>query len=163
LVMGTRCGDIDPSLPQFLVKQLGVSIDEVTKILNRKSGLLGISGVSFDMRTLVDASEAGNHQAQLAIEIFCYRLAKYIGALAITLGRIDALIFTGGIGENSPIIREKVLSRLALLNFTVEKQANAENGCNNKGIITQVDSSTAIVVKTDEQLAIAREVQRMTN
>ncbi len=161
LVMGTRCGDIDPSLHAYLCAQLGLSINEVTAILNKKSGLLGLSGTSFDMRTLEHDYHQGHQRAKLAIEIFCYRLAKTIGGLAMPLRKLDALIFTGGIGENSTFIRRKVLSWLHLLNVHLEVERNANHGATTQGIITSDESTVAMVIKTDEQLAIAQETQEV--
>ena len=104
LVMGTRSGDIDPSIHQFLSENLSYSEGDITNLLNKKSGLLGVSGVSNDMRELLEAIDEGNEQAKLAVDVFCYRLAKNIASLAVPLGRLDALIFTGGIGENGAAI-----------------------------------------------------------
>ena len=155
LVMGTRSGDIDPGLHAFLVGALQCSIDEVTNILNKKSGLLGISGISNDMRELCAAAEKGEKRAVLAIEIFCYRLAKSIAALAVPLGRVDALIFTGGIGENSPQVRAKVLDMLGILGFRLAPERNQNHGRATGGIITVDGATKAMVVPTDEEFLIA--------
>lgn len=161
LVMGTRCGDLDPSLHAYLCEQLGLSINELTETLNKKSGLLGLSGTSFDMRTLESESHQGHLRAILAIEIFSYRLAKTIAALAVPLKKLDALVFTGGIGENSTLIRRKVLSWLSLLNFQIDIDRNAAHGAESSGLITSDSSTAALVIKTDEQLAIARETEEV--
>ena len=159
LVMGTRSGDVDPSLHHFLCSQMNMSIDEVNNMLNKKSGLLGLSGLSNDMRTLEEAYHAGNKQAQLAINVFCYRLAKQIAALAVPLGHLDGLIFTGGIGENSVFIREQVLSKLQILGFKLDQAKNKDAGKSDNGLITSTDSTAAYVVQTDEEWMIAKDTQ----
>lgn len=158
LVMGTRSGDIDPGLMMHLIDRLGYDINQVNDLLNKQSGLLGISDLDSDMRNLEEAAENNNPQAKLAIEIFCYRLAKYIAAYAVTLGGIDALIFTGGIGENSTLIRAKTLSWLTALNFHLDEDLNATNG-DDKGCITTNNSATALVINTNEELMIARDAK----
>ena len=158
LVMGTRSGDIDPGLMMHLVDRLGYDINQVNDLLNKQSGLLGISDLDSDMRNLEEAAENNNPQAKLAIEIFCYRLAKYIAAYAVTLGGIDALIFTGGIGENSTLIRAKTLSWLTALNFHLDEKLNATNGDDN-GCITTNNSVKALVINTNEELMIARDTR----
>ena len=163
LMMGTRCGDIDPSLSAYLMKKLNCSIDELTAIYNKESGLLGVSQLSMDMRELHKAAASGNHHAKLAIDVFCYRLSKALGGLAIALGRVDGLIFTGGIGENDHIVREKVLQQLTLLGYQLESRQNQNHGKENKGIITQPNSPPALVIKTDEQLMIARQTLEQIN
>jgi acetate kinase len=157
LVMGTRSGDVDPSLHQHLADKLGLSLNEITKLLNKKSGLLGISGTASDMRTIEKNSAAGDKQATLALEIFCYRLAKYISALVVPLGKLDALIFTGGIGENSKLVREKTLGWLKFLNFSLDPKFNDTHGKENRGIITDTSSTIAMVILTNEELLIARD------
>lgn len=163
LVMGTRCGDIDPSIHEFLASELSLSIGEVTTLLNKKSGLLGISGLSNDMRTLCDAAEEGNERAQLAIDVFCYRLAKNICALAMPLGRLDALVFTGGIGENARLIRANVITSLQLLGFALDEERNADNGKQSKGVITKAGSPIAVVINTAEEWVIAQDTARLTS
>lgn len=157
LVMGTRSGDVDPSLHVHLADNLGYDIHKITTMLNKQSGLLGISGIASDMRTIESKAGEGNKRAILALEIFCYRLAKYIAALAVPLGRIDALIFTGGIGENSPIVREKTLAMLKFLGFKIDSKHNKINGKGNRGIITKNGSPLAMVVPTNEELLIAQD------
>ncbi|KPJ68061.1 MAG: acetate kinase [Coxiella sp. DG_40] len=157
LVMGTRSGDIDPSLHIHLVDKLGYDIHKVNTMLNKKSGLLGVSGISSDMRAVENAAKKGNKQAIIAIEIFCYRLAKYIGAYATILGRIDALIFTAGIGENSSYIRAKSIKWLKMLNFSLDSKLNGNHGKGNNGIITSINSNIAIVIPTNEELMIAKD------
>ena len=113
--MGTRSGDIDPSVFSFLANNAGMSIQQITDMLNKESGLLGISGLSNDCRTIEENAEKGHEGAVLALEIFSYRLAKYVAAMAVAAGGLDAVVFTGGIGENSSTIREKVLAYCAFL------------------------------------------------
>jgi acetate kinase len=161
LVMGTRCGDIDANILEFLSKNLGKSLLEITAILNRESGLLGLSGLSNDMRTLVAAAGEGHVRAGIAIEVFCYRLAKGLLGLAAGLDRIDAVVFTGGIGEHSAVVREKTLSHLKILGATLSADRNETHGHDSHGRITAAESRlTALVIPTDEELVIAREAAR---
>lgn len=157
LVMGTRSGDIDPSIHAYLADKLGYDIHKITNILNKESGLLGISGIDSDMRTIENEASAGNKRAILALEIFCYHLAKYIASLAVPLGRIDALIFTGGIGENSQTVRANTLLWLKIFGFAIDPNRNKIHGKNSKGIITKDDSPIAMVVPTNEELLIAED------
>lgn len=157
LVMGTRSGDVDPDLPQYLRRVAGMSSDAVSEMLNRKSGLLGVSGVSNDMRTVIKAASEGNRRAELAIELFCYRLAKAVLGLAAALNRIDALIFTGGIGENSALIREGTLEFLSLLRPQLDATLNTAHGVGANGRITREASAlTCLVIPTSEERAIAK-------
>ena len=162
LMMGTRSGDVDPSLHQFLVKKMSWSIDQVTDMLNKESGLLGLSELSNDMRTLLQAKEDGNAQAGLAIDVFCFRLARQIAGLAASLTRLDALIFTGGIGENSQPVRAQALNNLAILGFEVEPEYNRVNGIQSNGVITKANSTPAVVIQTNEELMIALDCLRLT-
>lgn len=161
LIMGSRCGNIDPSLPTYLAEQLGFSLPQVNEVLNKQSGLLGISGLSMDMRALQQAAQQNHERAKLAIEMFCYRLAQSLAALAMPLRRIDALIFTGGIGENAAPIRAKVLDKLAILGFKLDPVQNEQHGKTNNGIITQLDSIKALVIPTNEELLIAQDTQQL--
>lgn len=162
LMMGTRCGDIDPSLHAYLANNLNLDVHKITEILNKQSGLLGVSGSYSDMREIEAAATRGEMQATLALEIFCYRLAKYIGALAVPLGRIDALIFTGGIGENSVEVRAKTLSWLQILGYKIDATRNAAHGKSSRGIITVDESTVAMVVPTNEELLIAQDTAAIT-
>lgn len=157
LVMGTRSGDIDPSLHAFLADNIGLDVHKVKEILNNQSGLLGISGKSSDMRTIEEGIANKDERSILAMEIFCYRLAKYIAALTVPLKRIDALVFTGGIGENSSLVRAKTLDMLKIFNFAVDPKRNIVNGRDSNGIITKEKSPIALVVATNEELLIARD------
>ncbi len=157
LVMGTRSGDIDPGFHAHLQEQLGWTLDQITDVLNNKSGLLGLSGLSNDMRELVRAAAARHERAGLAIEVFCYRLAKAIAALSVSLGRLGTVIFTGGIGENASSIRAKVVQQLGLFGFELDPERNAIHGAHSNGCITKDGDRIAMVVPTDEELMIARE------
>lgn len=159
LVMGTRSGDLDPNIHQFIAGALGIGLDEVTDLLNKKSGLLGLSGLSNDMRELEQTASSGHEGAKLAIEVFCYRLAKYVAAMAVPLGKMDALIFTGGIGENSVAVRAKVLGWLGILGFVVDEALNQKMTRGQAGIITTEGSTVAMVVNTNEELMIAWETR----
>lgn len=157
LVMGTRCGDIDPSIIIFLSEQLDMTTPEISNLLNKQSGLLGLSDISNDMRELREQAEDGCEQASLAIEIFCYRAAKSLAALTVSLGGLDTLIFTGGIGENDPRTREQILTNLSYLGLQIAPERNDSHGRENNGIITTDDSSiTAAVIPTNEELMIAQ-------
>jgi acetate kinase len=161
LMMGTRSGDVDPGLHGYLFDSLGYDGHKVTKILNKQSGLLGVSGVASDMRTIEKHVMLGDERAMLAFEIFCYRLAKYIAALAVPLGKIDALVFTGGIGENSQMVRAKTLEWLKLFNFELDVKRNEAHGKESKGIITTEESAIAMVVPTNEEWLIAQDTARL--
>ncbi|HEY8944588.1 MAG TPA: acetate kinase [Polyangiaceae bacterium] len=160
LVMGTRSGDVDPNLHQFLAERTGQTLDEITDSLNRKSGLLGLSGRSNDMRTLLAAES--DPRARLAVEVFCYRLAKSVLALCAALERLDALVFTGGIGEHAAQVRADTLAGLRLLGAEVDPEANATNGTTTDGRITSRKSSLlGLVIASNEELVIAREAARL--
>lgn len=156
LVMGTRCGDVDPGIPKYLADNDGMSFADIDNALNKKSGLLGISGVSSDMRDVERAAEQGNARARLAIDVLRHRVLKYIGAYAIELGRVDAIVFTGGIGENAIDFRGSVVERLQVLGIKLDKEAN---NCRGKAaVISTPDSPIKVmVVPTNEELVIARD------
>ncbi|MDO6825090.1 acetate/propionate family kinase [Marinobacter sp. 1_MG-2023] len=161
LVMGTRSGDIDPSIFSYLCSR-GMSLSEVHRALNHESGLLGISGQTNDMRTLCDLADHGHEPSALAIEIFCFRLAKYVGAMMASLNQLDALVFTGGIGENSSRVREKTLSHLGLLGFGIDADMNEHHGGYSDGRIDDTASRfPVLVIPTNEELVIAREATRL--
>ena len=161
LVMGTRCGDLDPAIAQYLTDQLDYSQQQVNNLLNKESGLLGISELSNDCRAIEEAAADGHEGAQLALDIFCYRLAKYIASYTVPLGSLDALIFTGGIGENSDIIRANVLALLKIFGFTLDHQANLDARFGNAGIISGNSGPVAMVVPTDEELVIAQDAIKL--
>jgi acetate kinase len=158
LVMGTRCGDIDPSIHGFLCREKGMTIEEVDNMLNKKSGLLGLSGVSNDMRELVAAAECGHERSQLALQVMEFRLAKALAALRTSLSRCDALVFTGGIGEHNPWLRAGVIKRLSFLGIEVDPDANSNHGRDTQGRISlQGSLVAAYVIPTNEELMIATE------
>jgi acetate kinase len=161
LVMGTRSGDVDPGLHGFLGTQLGLSLEKITSVLNRESGLLGLSGLSNDCRELQEAAQNGHEGAQLALEVFCYRLAKGIAAMSVALGKLDALIFTGGIGENSVFVRAKTLESLGVLGLHLDAPRNALAVGGKSGKISEDGRSVALVVPTNEELMIALETQEV--
>ena len=156
LVMGTRCGDMDPTIVEFLANSLNKSLEEVMVILNKKSGVLGISGVSSDFRDLDKASNEGNERAKLAVEVFSYRTAKYIGSYIAAMNGVDAIVFTAGLGENNIVVREQVLNHFGYMGITLDKEANQIRG--EEKIISTPDSKvTVAVIPTNEELAIAHE------
>jgi acetate kinase len=161
LTMGTRSGDVDPSLFQFLAKRKGYSVEQTTALLEHQSGLLGISGVSNDMRRLLELEAEGHERARLALLVFCHRLARAVLGLCAGLRRLDALVFTGGIGEHAVRVRQLTIERLALLRAEVDPQLNATHGAGRGGRITSTASGVlALVVPTNEELIIGRETLR---
>jgi acetate kinase len=155
--MGTRSGDIDPSIIFFMAEKEGLNLNEVNEILNKKSGLLGISGVSNDVREIMKSAQSGNHRANLALKIFVYRVKKYIGAYAAVLNGLDVLVFTGGIGEKSVDLRSRICAGLDFLGIKLDEKRN-KNPEKWKGIISQDDSEVnVLVIPTQEELLIARE------
>jgi acetate kinase len=164
LVMGTRCGDLDPNILLFLHEKTGMTLREITDILNKRSGLLGLSGISHDMRTLLEQKGRGHAGATLAVEVFCYRLARHILASAAALDRLDALVFTGGIGENAAPVREITAGHLKMPGILLDPGLNAENGRNSGGLISAPGSRIPVlVVATNEELVIARETARLVS
>jgi acetate kinase len=156
LVMGTRSGDVDPGLHAFLGRELGMSLAEVDDLLNKRSGILGLAGVT-DFRDLNDLIDEGDENAQLALDVFCHRLLCYIGSYLAVLGRVDALTFTAGVGENDPLVRATVLRRLGELGFWLDEEANAVRSKQPR-LISRADSPIPVlVVPTNEELAMARE------
>ena len=156
LVMGTRSGDLDPAIINFVGKKEGLSLDEMNEVLNKKSGMLGISGVSSDGRDLEAAAETGNKRAQLALDVFDYRVIKYIGAYAAAMNGVDAIAFTAGIGENNIKMRKDVCSSLTYLGVKLDEEKNNVRG--EERIISADDSKVQVLlVPTNEELAIARE------
>jgi len=160
--MGPRSGDVDPGIFDFLQGK-GMSATGVHRMLNQESGLLGISGRSNDMRTLAQLAREGDAEAALAIEIFCFRLAKYVGAMMASLSALDALVFTGGIGENSAPVRAATLAYLSLLGFVLDEDANGNHGRSQQGRISATDSRfPVLVIPTDEEGVIAAEALRLS-
>ena len=161
LVMGTRSGDIDPAAVEFIRERLGISGEEVVDFLNKKCGMLGISELSSDCRDLTAAADSGNKKARLALEMTAYRVKKYIGSYAAVLNGVDAIVFTGGIGEHSALIRGLVVSGMEYLgvDFDEEKNQNCPDGV---ALLTQENSKAKVyVVPTNEELSIARETYEL--
>ncbi len=156
VTMGTRSGGMDPAIMEYVAKKENLSMGEVMNVLNKKSGVQGISGVSSDFRDLEDAAKAGNERAQVALDVFSYRVAKFVGYYAAAMNGVDVICFTAGIGENDTAVRESVLSYLGFLGCYVDKEANNIRG--EERVISTADSKViAMVVPTNEELAIARE------
>ncbi|MBW2983726.1 acetate kinase [Candidatus Woesearchaeota archaeon] len=155
LVMGTRCGDIDPAIVLYLIKDRKMSVDNVNKILNKESGLSGISGISSDVRDLIKSK---SKRAKLALDVFCYRIIKYVGAYAAAMNGIDVVVFTGGIGENAYYLRSKILGNFGYLGMKIDEKKNKKNSA----VITKKSSKiVALVIHTNEELMIAKEVARV--
>ncbi|PKG40984.1 acetate kinase [Psychromonas sp. Urea-02u-13] len=162
LVMGTRCGDIDPAIIFHLHDELGYSVAEINTMLTKESGLLGLTEITSDCRFVEDNYDT-ELVAKRAMDLYCYRLAKYIAGYTAALdGRLDAVVFTGGIGENSAPIRELTLNRLSLLGFKVNDEANTAFRFGKEGIITEADSTVAMVISTNEELVIAQDTFSLT-
>ena len=156
LVMGTRSGDIDPAIMEFVAKKENLDIAGIMNVLNKKSGVEGISGVSSDFRDLEEAADNGNARAALAIDVFAYRVAKYVGAYTAAMNGVDNIVFTAGIGENAGLVRTIVCSYLGYLGITIDEEANGKRG--EEIVISTPDSKVKVlVVPTNEELAIARE------
>jgi acetate kinase len=161
LVMGTRSGDVDPGLLGYLAEQTGRGAADLTDVLDTRSGLLGLSGASNDMRAISEAAERGDERAGLALDVFVHRLAKAVAGLTASLGGLDALVFTAGIGENSVLVRSRVLARLGFLGLAEDPAANAAHGRTTGGRISLPGPVQALVIPTDEELVIARDTARL--
>jgi len=163
LLMGTRSGDVDASILEFLQGKEGMSLSEIDSMLNKQSGLLGISGLTGDMRELLEEeAENGDRRARLAIDVFCRRVRRYIGAYLAETGGTDALIFTGGIGENAPSVRERICQGLEFLGVTLDKERNGPMKSGASGPITTDGAPLPVyVIPTDEELLIARDTVRV--
>lgn len=161
LVMGTRSGDVDPGLLMHLGSRMDYCLKEINDLLNKKSGLLGVSELSNDCRTLEQAATDGHDGAQLALDIFCYRLAKYIGAYHAVLPQVDALVFTGGIGENSSLIRGQVMQQLRGLGYATDDEKNTRARFGEEGPINTERSAVTLVIPTNEEWVIARDAAEL--
>jgi acetate kinase len=158
LLMGTRSGDLDPSLILYIMGKEGLSLNEANTLLNKHSGLIGISGESSDMREILIAAKEGHKRSKYAFEIFAYRVKKYLGAFAAAMGGLDAFVFTGGIGENSPEVREEVCNGLEFLGIELDDQRNK----NKEKVISKASSRVPVLrVPTNEELVIARDTNRI--
>lgn len=156
LLMGTRSGDVDPGAMQFIMHKENMDIDQMLDVLNKKSGVYGVSGVSSDFRDIENAADEGNERARIALDSFAYRVAKYVGAYTSAMSGVDVIAFTAGVGENDKVTRKKVCEHMAFLGIKVNDEANSKRG--QEIIISTPDSKvTVMVIPTNEELAIARE------
>ena len=161
LIMGTRCGDLDPSIPGFLMNTAGMTADEVDSLMNKKSGFLGISGVTSDCRDLHKAAQEGNERAQLALDMFVYQIKKFIGGYAAAMGGVDAIAFTGGIGENDDILRERICTGMEYLGLEICKERNKEASRHDAKFSTDSSKVEAWVLPTNEEIMIARDTKEL--
>lgn len=161
LIMGTRCGDLDLGILLFLMEKENLNLQEINDIINKKSGMLGISGISFDMRDIEDAATKGNERAKLSLEMYNYRVKKYIGSYAAAMGGVDLIVFTGGIGENSELVRAGVCNGLEFLGVDFDKEKSDKlRGVD--AVISKPNSKTTVmIVTTDEELVIAQDTLRI--
>ncbi len=163
LMMGTRSGDIDPSVVEYLCDKKGMSVKEAINYLNKKSGIVGVSGVSSDMRELNDAIKAGNKRAKLALEMVCYRISKYVGAMLAVMNGADAIVFTAGVGENQEDLREAVLDQLSFAGVTFDREKNNHLP---RGTVEELSLPTSKIkvyrIPTNEELLIARDTLEIT-
>ncbi len=163
LLMGTRSGDIDPAIILHIMSREELSLHEGNTLLNKHSGLAGISGVSSDMREIVSASQSGNSNAKLAFEVFCYRLRKYIGSYIAVLGGLDALVFTAGIGENSAEVRQETCKGLDFFGIVIDHERNAAASGKETDISAASAKIRTLVIPTNEELVIARDTERIAH
>ena len=163
LIMGTRSGDCDPAVVEFICKNAGKTVEEVNTILNKKSGLLGVSGISNDMRDVESAAEKGDERAKLVLDMYFYRIKQYIGSYAATLNGVDVIVFTAGCGENDDFMREKVMENLDYLGVEFDKEANKNFTRGEVCLISKPTSKVKVyVIPTNEELVIARETAKLT-
>ncbi len=160
LVMGTRCGEIDPAIITYMMKKEGLSPDQIDTYLNKKSGVLGLSGISSDFRDIEEAANEGNERAQLALDVFAYKVRKYIGGYAAAMGGVDAIVFTAGLGENSVTMRDKICQGLEYLGTRVDPVKNNLRG---KAAEISVDGAKVkiFVIPTNEELVIAKDTEQI--
>ena len=163
IVMGTRCGDVDPSIVEYLVSRCDYTLESAMDMLQKQSGLLGLSGISSDCREIEDAFVAGHEGAILAMRVYAYRLAKYIASYTVPLGSVDAIIFTGGIGENSDHIRRCTLEMLSTFGYKVDEEKNLAARFGGSGVITAEDSPLAMVITTNEEWVIAQDAAELVS
>ncbi len=161
LLMGTRTGDMDPAIVPFIMEKEGMTISQLNELLNKRSGVLGISGISSDFRDLERTAGEGNRRAQLALDMFCYNVQKWIGSFTSVLGGLDVLVLTGGIGENSPYIRSKIIAGLSWLGIKIDDSANKTRG-REVFLNSLADQVRVIAIPTNEELLIARDTHQLT-
>jgi len=155
LMMGTRSGDMDPAIIRYLMNCEGLNIDQMDDVLNKKSGLLGMTGISSDMRDILAAYEEGNEKAKNALDVYTYRIQKYMGAYAAAMEGVDVIVMTAGVGENNPFLRERVLDRLAWMGVEVDHEANNAPKQDVMVISTPESKVKCLVLATNEELMIA--------
>jgi acetate kinase len=163
LLMGTRCGDVDPAIILHVMAREELSLHEANTLLNKHSGLLGISGFSSDMEDLLEDAESGGRKAALAIEVYCYRLMKYIASYTGVMSGCDAVVFTGGIGENAPLIRSKSIENLEFMGFKIDENKNKSAIRIESDISTSDATSRCLVVPTNEELVIAMDTYQLVS
>ena len=161
LIMGTRCGSIDPAAVTFILENSDLTAREVDTIMNKKSGLLAITGFTNDIRDITEAAEAGNDRAQLALDMFCYSAKKYLGAMIAAMGGVDTVVFTAGAGQNSPVIRSKVVEGLEGLGIAVDPELNAQRHKTPWRISPEGAGVNVLVIPADEEYMIALDVKRI--
>ncbi len=163
LLMGTRCGDMDPAVILHIMGREELSLHEANTLMNKHSGLAGVSGVSSDMREIIEAMEEGHSSAKIAFDIYCYRLRKYIGGYTAVMGGVDAIVFTGGVGENSPIVREKTLENMQYMGIDLSLDKNREAIGRETDISADDAAVKTLVIPTNEELVIARDTLRLVS
>lgn len=163
LMMGTRSGDVDPQVVTYAMAKEGLSVSEANSMLNKHSGLLAISGISSDMREVIQAMQEGNKNAELAFNMYEYRIRKYIGAYIAALNGIDALVFTAGVGENSSFLRQVICSQLTCFGIEIDEEANAKRSNDDRFISTPNSKVAVLVIPTNEELVIARETYELVS
>jgi len=161
LLMGTRSGDLDPAIILHVMAREELTLHEANTLLNKHSGMQGISGVSSDMQDIIAESQKGNTGAQLALDVYCYRIRKYIGAYAAAMGGLDALVFTAGIGENSPLVRKKCCENLEFLGIRIDDEKNEQAKKIEAEIQTNESRVKVLCVPTNEELVIALDTRRV--
>lgn len=161
LLMGTRSGDLDPAVILYIMAHEELTLNEANTLLNKHGGLQGISGVSSDMKDILEESEKGNKSAQLALDIYCYRIRKYIGAYTAALGGLDVLVFTAGIGENAPVVRKNACKNLEILGIKIDEKRNQEAVKAEAMISSPKAKVKVLVIPTNEELVIARDTERI--
>jgi acetate kinase len=161
VAMGTRSGSIDPAIITYLMQELNLSIEEVNNLMNKKSGVYGISGVSSDFRDIEKAAAEGNHRAQLSLDVFHYKIKRYIGSYAAVMGGVDCVVFTAGLGENDPSSRSKICKGLEFLGINIDEKKNNEGRGFAKVISTDDSKVKVFVIPTDEELMIARDTEEI--
>jgi acetate kinase len=163
IAMGTRCGDIDPAIVPFLIKDADMTVDQVNDLMNKKSGVLGLSGLSSDFRDLENAAAEGNERAQLALDVYYYRVNQTVGAYAAILNGADAIVFTAGLGENSASCREAICERLSYMGVHIDKELNSSARGKQMEISTADSKVKVFVIPTNEELVIARDTKTLVS